>query len=71
MTTLIDSGKDLLVCLFLTSLQQRGHLLSLAMDMKLGKYTVPDGNRTSGRRVAVHYATAAPRKLHFSGIATI
>ena len=32
--------------------------------MKLGKYTVPTGNRTPGRRVAVHYATAAPRKLH-------
>ena len=32
--------------------------------MKLGKYTVPTGNRTPGRRVAVHYATTAPRKLH-------
>ena len=48
--------------------QQRGHLettphlLSLAKDVKLGKYTVPTGNRTPGRRVAVHYATAAPRK---------
>ena len=31
--------------------------------MKLGKYTVPTGNRTPGRRVVVHYATAAPRKL--------
>ena len=40
------------------------HLLSLAKDVKLGKYTVPTGNRTSGSRVAVHYATAAPRKLH-------
>ena len=40
------------------------HLLSLAKDVKLGKYTVPIGNRTPGRRVAVHYATAAPRKLH-------
>ena len=36
--------------------------LSLAKDVKLGKYT---GNRTPGRRVAVHYATAAPRKLHY------
>ena len=33
-------------------------------DVKLGKYTVPTGDRTSDRRVAVHYATAAPRKLH-------
>ena len=46
------------VCLCLTSLQQRGHLeraphlLSLAKDVQLGKYTVPTGNRT--RRVAVH-----------------
>ena len=60
----------LFVCLCLTSLQKRGHLetaphlLSLAKDVKLGKYTVPTGNRTPGRRVAVHYDTAAPRKLH-------
>ena len=40
------------------------HLLSLAKDVKLGKYTVPTGNRTRGRRVAVHYVTAAPRTLH-------
>ena len=40
------------------------HLLSLAKDVKFGKYTVPTGNRTPGRRVAVHYATSAPRKLH-------
>ena len=59
-----------IVCLCLTFLQQRGHLetaphlLSLAKDVKLGKYTVPTGNRTPGRRVTVHYATAAPRKLH-------
>ena len=39
-------------------------LLSLAKDMKLGKYTVPTGNRIPGRRMAVHYVTAAPRKLH-------
>ena len=32
--------------------------------MKLGKYTVPTGNRTPGCRVAVHYTTPAPRKLH-------
>ena len=31
--------------------------------MKLGFYTVPIGNGTPGRRVAVHYATAAPRQL--------
>ena len=29
----------------------------------LGFYTVPIGNRTPGRRVAVHYTTAAPRQL--------
>ena len=52
-----------------TSHQQRGHLetapplLSLAKDVELGKYTVPTGNQTQGRRVAVHYTTAAPRKL--------
>ena len=50
-----------------TSHRQRGHLatatrlLSLAKDLKLGFYTVPTGNRTPGRRVAVHYTTAAPR----------
>ena len=32
--------------------------------MKLGKYTVPTGNRTLDGRVAVHYATTEPRKLH-------
>ena len=37
--------------------------LSLTKVVKLGKYTVPTGNRTLGRRVAVHYATPAPRKL--------
>ena len=30
----------------------------------LDKYTVPTGNRTPGRRMAVHYVTAALRKLH-------
>ena len=39
-------------------------LLSVAKDVKLGIYTVPIGNRTPGRRVAVHYATAVPHKLH-------
>ena len=59
------------VCLCLTSHRQRGHLerhphlLSLAKDVKLGKYTVPTVNRTRGRRVAVHYATTASRKLHY------
>ena len=58
----------MIVCLCFTSLQQRGnletvpHSLSLAKDVQLGKYTVPTGNRTPGRRVAVYYATAAPRK---------
>ena len=37
------------------------HLMSLAKDVELGFYTVPTGNRTLGRRVAVHYTTAAPR----------
>ena len=39
-------------------------LLSLAKDVKLGKYTVLTGNRTPGRRVAVHYITVAPRQIH-------
>ena len=34
------------------------HLLSLAKDVKLGFYTVPIGNWTPGRRMAVHYTTA-------------
>ena len=33
--------------------------------MKLGFYTVPTGNRTPGRRVADHHATAAPRQLQY------
>ena len=37
------------------------HFLSLAKDVELGKYTVPTGNRTPDRHMAVHYATAAPR----------
>ena len=46
------------------------HLLSLAKDVKLGKYIVPTGNRTPGRRVAVHYTTAALRKLPLTIIKT-
>ena len=42
------------------------HLLSLAKDVKLGFYTVPTGNRTPDRRVAVQYTTAAPRQLHLT-----
>ena len=59
-------------CLCFTSHQQCGHLetaphlLSLAQEVMLGKYTVPTGNRTPCRRVAVHYATAVPHKLHCS-----
>ena len=67
---LLSINNCLLVCLCFTSLQQRchletaPHLLCLAKDVKLAKYTVPTGNRTPGCRVAVHYATAVPRKLH-------
>ena len=39
------------------------HLLSLAKDVKLSFYTLPTGNRTLARCVAVHYTTAAPRQL--------
>ena len=38
-------------------------LLSFAKDVKLHKYTVPTGNWTPGCRTAVHYVTAALRKL--------
>ena len=48
-----------------TSHRRRPYLLSLAKDEKLGKYTVPTGNRTPGRRMAVHYSTAAPRQLPY------
>ena len=63
------SKKHRFFCLCFTSLRKRGHLdtphlLSLVKDVKLSKYTVPTGNRTPGHRVAVHYATAAPCKLH-------
>ena len=44
-------------------LRRHPHSLSLVKDVKLGKYTVPTENLTPGRRVAVHYTTAAPRKL--------
>ena len=60
-----------LVCLFVfyvlstaRSFRDGTHLLSLVKDVTLGKYTVPPGNWTPGRRVAVHYATSVPRKLH-------
>ena len=48
-------------------LETAPHLLSLPKDVKLGFYTVPTGNRTPGRCVAVHYTTAAPRQLHSRG----
>ena len=62
----------LFVCLFVFNFPSTArsfrdghpHLLSLAKDVKLDKYTVPTGNRTPGCHVAVHYATAATRKLH-------
>ena len=46
--------------LCLTSHRQRGHLETapLAKDVKLGFYTVPTGNRTPGRYVAVYYTTS-------------
>ena len=58
----------LFVCMFMfnvpsTARSFRDGIPFIAKDEKLGKYTVPTGNRTLGRRVAVHYATAAPRKL--------
>ena len=55
--------------LCLTSHRQRGHLetaphlLYLAKDVELGVNTVPTGNRTPGRRVAVHYTTGTPRQF--------
>ena len=50
--------------LFVCVLHPFTHLLSLAKDVTLGKYTVPTGNRTPGCRVAFHYATSVPCKLH-------
>ena len=43
--------------------RRHSHLLSLAKDEKLGKYTVPIGNRTPRCRMAVHYYTTVPRQL--------
>ena len=45
-------------------LETAPHLLSLVKDVNLGFYTIPTGNRTPGRRWAVHYTTSAPRQLH-------
>ena len=46
--------------------QQRRHphLLSFAKKVKPGFYTVPTGNQTPDRRVAVHYTTTSPSLLH-------
>ena len=53
------------VCLCFTSLQHRGHLETAPpFTVPCEGHTLPTGNRTPGRRVAVHYAIAAPRKLH-------
>ena len=46
-----------------TSHRQRRHL-DLANDVKLVSYTVPTGNRTPDRRMAVHDTAAVPRQLH-------
>ena len=45
-----------------TEVIERRHplVLSLAKDVKLGFYTVPIGNRTTGRRVTVHYGYGTP-----------
>ena len=40
----------------------------LRKDVKLDKYTIPTGNRTPGRRMAVHYVTAEPRKSQGTGM---
>ena len=45
-------------------LETAPHLLSLSKDVELVFNTVPTGNRTPVRRVAVHYTTAAPCQLH-------
>ena len=55
-----------------TSHRQLGHLemappLTVhCEDVKLGFYIVPTGNRTPGRRVVVHYTTAAQGQLHYT-----
>ena len=57
---------SLFVCLCFTSLQQRGHLETtppFTVPCEGREASVLTGNRTPGRRVAVHYASAAPRKL--------
>ena len=58
--------------LCLTSYRKRGHLILITAPSftvpcegrEARFYTVPTGNRTPGRCVAVHYTTAAPRQLH-------
>ena len=58
--------------LCLTSHRQRGHLETAppftvpCEEVKLDKYTVPTGNWTLGRHMAIHYVTAALRKPHYS-----
>ena len=53
-----------------TSYRQRGYLEKVppftvpCESMWICFYTVPTRNRNPGRRMAVHYTTAAPRKLH-------
>ena len=61
-------SSGLVGCIFMSH-RQRGHLkmaphlLSLAKDVKPGKYTVPTGNQTPGCRVVAHNITAALLKL--------
>ena len=63
--TLLHRFQEFMFVCVLCPFNSEVNLLSLAKCVKLGKYTIPTGNRTPGRRVAVHYATAAPRKLQF------
>ena len=64
-----NTGKVCWLCF--TSHRQRGHLETVppftvhCEGREARFYTVPTGNRTPGRRVAVHNTTAAPRKLHY------
>ena len=50
-----------------TSHRQRGHLETVPPFTvpieKLVFHTIPTGNGTPGRRVAIHYTTVAPRQL--------
>ena len=52
-----------------TSHRQRGHLetappFTVPCEGREARFlTVPTGNRTPGRRVTVHYTTAAPRQV--------